>query len=277
MIINKRNIYTMKKLKLFARYLALLTLVIFSSCASKEKIVYLEDMHEGISYPIDYKHEATIHCDDRLSISVSSKNPELAIPFNAQNGTYSISSDGSVSVSDGASSKRVNAYRVDAQGDITFPLIGKLHVEGMTINQATELIRNRIIEGNYIKDPMVSIDFTNFKYSVLGAVGKAGTYTVNGDRITLLEAVANAGDLTKNARLDRVTVIREQHGERQLYVHDIRSKNIFDSPAFYLQQNDVVYVEPKNLDTKREDRTWKFTTFFVSLASLACSLIWALK
>lgn len=267
----------MRKIKLITSCMALLFLALFASCASNKEFVYLQDMHEGLTYPVDYKHEATIHCDDRLAISVTSKNPELAIPFNAQNASFRISSDGSVSANDVPASAKGSGYRVDVEGNITFPILGKLHLEGMTINQATELIRNRIIEGNYIKEPMVNIDFTNFKYSVLGAVGNPGTFTVNGDRITLLEAVAKAGDLSTKARTDRVTVIREQNGERQMYVHDLRSKNIFDSPAFYLQQNDVVYVEPKYNKRDREDRTWQFTTFFVSIASLACSLIWALK
>jgi len=267
----------MKKIKLLTGCMAMLVLVAVTSCASKKDFIYLQDMREGMAYPVDFKHEATIHCDDRLAISVSSKNPELAIPFNTQNASFRISADGSVSANEAPSAGKAAGYRVDVDGNITFPILGKLHLEGKTINQATELIRNRIIEGNYIKEPMVNIDFTNFKYSVLGAVGSPGTYTVSGDRITLLEAVAKAGDLSTKARTDRVTVIREQNGERQMYVHDLRSKNIFDSPAFYLQQNDVVYVEPKYSKKDAEDRTWQFTTFFVSLASLAVSLIWALK
>ena len=105
-----------------------------------------------------------------------------------------------------------------------------------------------------MKDPLVSIEFLNFKYTVLGAVGSNGTYTVDGDRVTLLEAIAKAGDLTSKAKVDRVAVIREIEGERQIFMHDLRTKDIFDSPCFYLQQNDIVYVEPKYKKKDVEDR-----------------------
>ena len=107
-----------------------------------------------------------------------------------------------------------------------------------------DLIKNRIIQGNYIKDPQVSLEFLNFKYTVLGAVGRTGTFTVKDDRITLLEAIANAGDLSSKAKINSVAVIREIDGEREIFVHDLRSKELFTSPCYYLQQNDIVYVEP---------------------------------
>lgn len=262
----------------FFKLLAALSLAILSSCSSHKDFVYLKDIQPGVDYAADLKHEAVIHANDRLSISVSSKNPELALPFNQAGGNFRLSADGSVTASDDAasSSSREKGYRVDVQGDINFPLLGKLHLEGLTLNQATELIRTRIMEGNYIKDPLVTVEFLNFKYTVLGAVGRVGSYTAQGDRVTILEALAQAGDLLPKARLDRIRVIREEGGVRREYVQDIRNKSIFDSPAFYLQQNDVVYVEPKYDKRDREDRTWQFTTFFVSLAGVATSLIWAL-
>ena len=128
-----------------------------------------------------------------------------------------------------------------------------------------------------MKDPIVSIEFLNFKYTVLGAVGRNGTFNVEGDRITLLEAIANAGDIAVNARIDRVAVIREVNGEREMFMHDLRSKEIFDSPAFYLQQNDIVYVEPKYRKADIEDRGWKITTFLLSVVSAISSVMWAIK
>ena len=128
-----------------------------------------------------------------------------------------------------------------------------------------------------MKDPLVSIEFLNFKYTVLGAVGHNGTFSADGDRVTLLEAIANAGDLTDKARTDRVAVIREVDGARQMFMHDLRSKDIFDSPCFYLQQNDVVYVEPKYRKKDAEDRGWQITTLLISIASLVTSILWVLK
>jgi polysaccharide export outer membrane protein len=122
----------------------------------------------------------------------------------------------------------------------------------------------------------VSIEFLNFKYTVLGAAG-AGTYNVEGDRITLLEAIAKAGDLAENARINRVQVIREENGVRKVYNHDLRSKEIFDSPAYYLQQNDIVYVEPKYKKKDTEDRTIQYSSLLLSILSTVCSVLWWLN
>ena len=127
-----------------------------------------------------------------------------------------------------------------------------------------------------MKDPLISIEFLNFKYTVLGAVSSPGTYTLDGDRITLLEAIAKSGDLSARAMTDRVAVIREIDGERQMFMHDLRSKEIFDSPCFYLQQNDIVYVEPKYLKKDGEERGWQIGQTVLSLVSIVCSLLWVL-
>lgn len=145
------------------------------------------------------------------------------------------------------------------------------------MSEVTKLIRDRIVQGNYIKDPIISIEFLNFKYTVLGAVGRNGTFSVDGDRVTLLEAIANAGDLTSKARIDRVAVIREVGNERQMFMHDLRSTDVFESPCFYLQQNDIVYVEPKYRKKDTEDRGWQVVTTLLSLVTAICSIMWVTK
>lgn len=256
-------------------FLSFMALWLLASCASRKDFVYLDDMQTGEKYPIDAKYEAEVHCDDRLSILVSCKNPELAIPFNIQGGNFRVNSDGSVNSSDATVNEK--GYRVDASGNIDFPILGKLHVEGLKISEVKDLIEARIKQGEYIKDPLVAVEFLNFKYTVLGAVGRNGTFTVNGDRITLLEAIANAGDLLPKARIDRVKVIREVGNEKQMFIHDLRSTDIFQSPCFYLQQNDIVYVEPRYRKKDAEDRGWQITTMLISLASLVTSILWVLK
>ena len=254
---------------------SLLAVLLLTSCARK-RIVYLQDMEMGVRYPINLKYEAVVHRDDRLSITVSCKNPELAIPFNIYGGTFKVGSDGNVTAD---ASTRINekGYRVDVDGNIDFPILGKLHVEGLKVGEVRDLIKNKIIEGEYMKDPLVAIEFLNFKYTVLGAVGRNGTFSVDGDRITLLEAIANAGDLSAKAKIDRVAVIREIDGERQMFMHDLRSKDLFDSPCFYLQQNDIVYVEPKYRKKDNEERGWQIGTTMLSAVTAACSIIWATK
>lgn len=254
---------------------SLLAVLLLSSCASPKKFVYLQDMRMGEEYVLDVKKEAIIHRDDRLDITVSCKNPELAIPFNIQGGNFRVDSRGEVVA--GESVSTVKGYRVDVDGNIDFPILGKLHVEGLKVSELTDMIKDRIIQGNFIKDPLVSVEFLNFKYTVLGAVGSNGTYTANGDRVTLIDAIAKAGDLTSKARVDRVAVIRETENGREMFMHDLRSTDIFQSPCFYLQQNDIVYVEPKYRNKNTEDRGWQIATTTLSLASVICSLIWALK
>lgn len=255
---------------------SMLVLLLLTSCASRKNFVYLQDMEMGLKYPIETKYEAVIHRDDRLSITVSCKNPELAIPFNIYDGTFRVGTDGSVTA-DVTSKVNEKGYRVDVDGNIDFPILGKLHIEGMKVGEVRDLIKTKIEEGEYMKDPLVSIEFLNFKYTVLGAVGSNGTYSVDGDRVTLLEAIAKAGDLTAKARIDRVAVIREVDGERQMFMHDLRSKDIFDSPCFYLQQNDIVYVEPKYKKKDNEDRGWQIGTTLLSVVTAVCSILWAIK
>lgn len=255
-------------------FLFLSALLALSSCVSSKDFVYLQDMQVGERYHFERKHEAVVHRDDRLSITVSCKQPELALPFNTQTAAVRVSSTGEISSAPDGTDK---GYRVDVDGNIDFPMLGKINVEGRTLAEVTQLIKNGIIEGNFIKNPLVSVDFLNFKYTVLGAVGSNGTFTVKGDRVTLLEAIANAGDLATNARVDKVTVIREIGKERQIFVHDLRSSNIFNSPCFYLQQNDIVYVEPKYRKKERSERIAQYITMTLSAIATACTVIWAVK
>ena len=203
---------------------------------------------------------------------MSSKNPELAIPFNIYGGAFTIAADGSIA-SEKSTNVNEKGYRVDVDGNIDFPILGKIYVDGMKVSEVRDLLKQKIEEGNYMKNPIITIEFLNFKYTVLGAVGSAGTYSVEDDRITLLDAIAKAGDLRSNAKVDHIAVIREVDGKRQVYVHDIRSKDIFTSPCYYLQQNDIVYVEPKYQSKDRESRFFQIGAWIISLASVAATIV----
>lgn len=251
---------------------AVAAVLLMASCGSSRKFVYLNDMVPGESYPINVESGTVVHVNDRLDIKVSCKNLELAVPFNTQTGAYQVSTDGSVKTAGVDLAEK--GYRVDADGNIVFPILGKINVEGKSIKEVSELIESMIEEGNYIKDPEVSIEFLNFKYTVLGAVNGKGTYTVDGDRVTILEAIAKAGDVTKAARLDKVAVIRMVDGKQQIFYNDLRTADIFMSPTYYLQQNDIVYVEPKHKE--RNERAWQWVTFGTSIISVASTVLWAL-
>lgn len=262
----------MKKNLIFVCCMAVLLLM--PSCASRKDIVYLQDMVMGERYPYDVKNEAVIHLNDRLSITVTCKKQELAVPFNAYGKSIQVDPNGNVTT--GSTGDASKGYRVNVDGNIEFPILGKLHVQGLKVSEVTELIKRRIIDGGYIKDPQVSLEFLNFKYTVLGAVNGKGTFSVEDDRITLLEAIAKAGDLAPNAQIDKVAVIREINGEREIFYHDLRTKDLFMSPCYYLQQNDIVYVEPKKQDKDKSELGWKITSTLISVASMVTSLLWVL-
>ena len=263
----KNRIYSLfRNLAVFAMALLL------TSCAAPRKLMYLNDMMPGEQYDVNLESATVINSNDRLDIKVSCKNPELAVPFNAQLGSYQVSPDGSVK----SAGVDLNAgYRVDDDGNIVFPVLGKINVGGKTIKEVSEIIETMIEAGDYIKNPEVTIEFLNFKYTVLGAINGKGTYTVDGDKVTIIEAIAKAGDLAKNARLDRIAVIRMINGKYEIFYNDIRTAEIFKSPTYYLQQNDIVYVEPKHKE--RNERAWQTATFIVSFGSLASTILWALS
>lgn len=207
------------------------------SCGSPRNVVYLQDVEPLKRQALGRPYEMIIHPDDLLSIMVNSKDPELALPFNMPVVTYQL---GGLS----APQQRVLGYLVDKDGNIDFPILGNLKVGGLTRMQLTALIKNRLIGEDLIKDPVITVQFLNFKISVMGEVARPGSFTINSDRVTLLEALSMAGDLTIYGRRDRVGVIREVENKRTILFHDLRSADLFESPCYYLQQNDIVYVEP---------------------------------
>ena len=213
-----------------------------ASCSAPKEVLYLQDIASIKEENIDKNYEVIIHKDDLLAILVNSKDPELALPFNMPVVTYQIGAQTTAQ-------QRLLGYLVDQNGDIDFPLLGKIHVEGLTRMQVTELIKQKLMSEDLIKDPIVTVQFLNFKVSVMGEVTRPGTFDISGDRITLLEALSMAGDLTIYGRRDRVAVIREKDGKRRILYHDLRSSDIFQSPCYYLQQNDIVYVEPNKAKT----------------------------
>ena len=237
--------------------------VLCTSCASSKKVVYLQDVVPLKQQVIEQKYEVYIHNDDLLAIMVNSKNPELALPFNMPMVSYQLGSES-------GGQQRVLGYLVDTNGDIDFPILGKLHVAGLTRLQLTDLI----------KDPIVTVQFLNYKVAVMGEVNRPGSFNISGDRITLLEALSMAGDLTIYGRRDRVAVIREKDGKRTILFHDLRSADIFNSPCYYLQQNDIVYVEPNKakagqseINQNKSVGVWlSAASILVSIASLIVTL-----
>ena len=237
-----------------------------------KKINYLQDIQDNTSMSMKVNKGIIIQPQDQLSIIVSSQNPTMAVPFNLSVSTFYTGSELSAS----GSSQRITGYVVNNEGDIQFPLLGALHVAGLNRWELQDLIRDKLDASGLLKEAVVTVEFLNFKVSVLGEVTAPGTYSVTGDKITILQALALARDLTIYGQRENVQVIREQNGKRQIYTLDLTNSGIFDSPAYYLQQNDVVYVTPSKVRAGQgeiNENYFKSGSFWISLASISMTTI----
>lgn len=220
----------------------------FSSCMSTKKIVYMQgaDTLYAVPQEITQAFELEIQPDDELAISVTSKNAKLIGPFNNNTLIGSGGGDGSrSSVSTTNTSSGVSYFLVDKDNNIEFPVFGTINTKGKTCKQLAKELQDRFISEGHINDAVVNVKVMSFKVTVLGDVKNPGTQTCTGERLTLLEALGRAGDMNSSGKRNGVLVVREENGQRVTYSIDLRNtEEIFQSPAYYLQQNDVVYVQP---------------------------------
>ncbi|MFV8465664.1 polysaccharide biosynthesis/export family protein [Flavobacterium sp. LB1P62] len=240
-------------------------IVLFFSCASKKDIVYyqnidiLQKQEKGTSY------EIKIQPDDLLMIIVSAEDPEIAAPFNLN--TVSVVS---VDKQDTPGLQSAQLYLVDTMGNINFPILGKLKISGMTRSEVLEMLCKKI--STYIKNPMVNLRVMNFKVSLQGEVNSPGTYTVVSERLTLIEALSMAKDLTIYGKRHNILIIREIDGVKSYNRVDITKAEFINSPFYYLSQNDVVYVEP-NKTRINGAAVGSNTGVIISVSSLIITLI----
>lgn len=209
-----------------------------SGCNSSRNLVYFSNLKNTESYttPIQINNELTIQADDLLDISVSSLSPESNILFN--NGVLPTASG----ISYAAQTTRPIGYLVDKNGSINFPVLGTISLSGLSTAEATKKLTDQI--RTHVKNPAVNIKFINFRITVIGEVMKPSSFIIPTERINILEALGLAGDMTVYGKRENVLLIREQDGVRTTTRIDLTNKQILSSPYFYLQQNDIVYVEP---------------------------------
>nr|WP_288835186.1 polysaccharide biosynthesis/export family protein [uncultured Flavobacterium sp.] len=210
---------------------------LFFSCTPKKNILYYQNIDEMASAKLN-SYEIRIQPDDLLQINISAEDPKITAPFNLN--PVNVIGEGSQV----ASKSAVNDYLVDAYGYIDFPELGKLKLSGMTRSEVLALFKKKI--SAYIKNPIITVRLQNFKVAVQGEVGGPGVFTVASDRITLIEALTMAGDLKTTANRKNILVIREIDGVKSYFRVDVTKADFINSPYYYLAQNDVIYVEPKN-------------------------------
>ena len=243
-----------------SKILIVLITLIISSCASKKDLVYFQGEQESHTKYEDYIPR--IQSSDMLAISITAADIKATEPFNQQS-VYQLNS----AVQNNPYAK---VYTVDEQGNINYPIIGQIKVGGLTRTEAENELKSKL--SKYIVNPGVNINFTNFRISVLGEVTKPGNFTVPNERVSILDAIGMAGDLTINGVRSNIMVIREQNGQKQTYNVDLTSKDVLNSPVYYLAQNDVVYVEPNNAKISASKFTPNYS-LWISVAGVIISVI----
>ncbi len=242
-------------------FLVFFLIITLTSCVSEKDILYLQDV-DKLQQDSDLgTYKTILRPNDLLSILVSSYDLDAVRPFNLS----SVAPD-QISMSQGNTSQQGQSYLVDAEGNIEFPVLGKVKVAGSSRIEVVKLLKDQIAQ--YVKDPIVNVRIINYKITVLGEVTKPGTFTIPDERISILGAIGLAGDLTIYGKRDEVLVIREKEDGVKTYEKlDLRSKSIFKSDFFYLQQNDVVVVSPNKVQVKQAGVN-SSTSLYFSIATL---------
>lgn len=243
----------LKNVKAIALGVALLTL---ASCVTPRRVNYLQDMTHGSQIQLEDRFEARIAAYDDLSIVVSSSQPnqELVAPFNVVRDSK-------------------GGYLVDVDGNIDFPVLGKMHVAGLTRLQLQDTVTARLTRGGYLEDPFVIVRFNTFKIFFIGA-GGGKVVNVPNERCTFLEALALSGGLDNFTPRDRIAVMREVNGKMVMRYLDPRSSDVFNDPFFMLHQNDFIITDGMNNGTLRQEVTfWTgMVSTILSMASLLTSI-----
>lgn len=242
--------------------LFLISSIIVSSCATKDDVVYFNNSQslEGQENLLDY--EPTIEANDvlRINVSSSSVNEEIVSPFQ-------MNQQGGQSGGGGGQNLSLTGYLVSPQGTINFPVLGTVEVEGLNRTAIQQKLQDQIAE--YVIDPVVDVRIVNFSVTVLGEVGAPGRVSITDGRVTMPELLAMSGDITYNGKRENIMVIREVKGVKSVGYIDMTESDLFDSPFFYLKQNDLVYVEP----TYRTVKSAGFFSSYQGIISVGTTLI----
>ena len=276
-------------MKIYVKTLLVVSLIcLLGSCAAPKNVAYFQNAEDIRGMSLQKEQPVRLRPKDKINILVSSADPMLVSQFNLTAATRNMRSLGSTTApkttlgSTGASgTAQLLAYTVDEQGDINFPVLGKVAVKGRTRQEVAEYIRLRLIERDLVRDPIVTVEYVNLSVNILGEVNRPGRIEITKDYFTIVDAIAQAGDLTIVGQRENVMVHREVDGEDYTYIINLCDRQeMLNSPAYYLQQNDVVYVTPTP-KRRREARTsgniFNQPAFWISLASLLTtisSLLW---
>ena len=242
--------------------ISIISIIFITSCASRKNLVYFQDepLEAGL---LIYEPEQLVYKpDDILTINVSALDPDTVRPFNlpviANNTNVGLNAQAQL---------QVQSYLVDYDGNIQFPVLGALKVEGLTRTELTSLLTEKI--STYVNDPIVNVRLANFTITIIGEVSSPGTFTIQDERITLLEALGMANDLTIFGARKNVLIIREVDGKKKFANVDLTSIKTVNSPVYYLQQNDVIYVEPNKARIRSSSYNQNNNVLIAAIGTLA--------
>lgn len=246
-------------------------MLVLSSCSTPKNIVYFQDTTAGTTDKLAVQDPIKLRPGDMLNIVVSSKDAELAMLFNKVQSTRMLGSS-----TPSSANGNTMPYTVNDAGYIDFPVLGEILVKGLTRMQLEDTIQQKLRSQNLVKDAMVTVEFNNLKVTVLGEVVHPGTVSITRDDQTILDVIAQAGDLTITGQRENVKVYRREGGEEKTYLVDLTSaQNVFSSPVYYMQQGDIVYVEPNSKkinESTNNGNTVRTYAFWMSLTSFLLSL-----
>ncbi len=261
-------------------FIILLIAICFAACTAPKDVTYFQDSDRLNGMALQAEQQLRLHPEDKINIVVNSSNPMLEKQFTLMT-TNSKSVLGSsvqpqTSASGSSSNTQMVAYTVDEQGTIEFPILGKIAVGGKTRQQVAQYIQDRLIARELVSDPIVTVEYVNMGVNVLGEVSKPGHIGISKDHFTIVDALSYAGDLTINGNRRNILVTRNVEGENKVYHLDMTNmQSVLNSPAYYLQQNDLVYVSPNN-KRKRESNatgnTFNNPSIWISIASLLTTI-----
>lgn len=265
----------MKRISLLLWLLAIGILAV-PSCSTPKEISYFQDLESVEGQRIGGAKGITVRPKDKISIIVNCKNPELTALFNLPYVTQRLGENSRSTISSGYSQGSISGYTVDDRGCVDFPVLGEVHVAGMTREEIASEIKRELREQGQATDAVVTVDFMNLYYQVLGEVARPGRYAIDKDALTIFDAIGAAGDLTIYGRRDRVKVLRDEGGRMRTYEVDLCSaSDLIASPAYYIRQNDVIYVDPNDVRARQSTvngNNVRSTSFWISLTSLAASI-----
>ncbi|MCI6161610.1 MAG: polysaccharide biosynthesis/export family protein [Prevotella sp.] len=254
-----------------------MVILLAASCKTPSNVTYFQDMENGNEETISHVSGIRLKPDDQISIVVKSRTAEVTNSLNLPIISHLVGSPEEASINRGQGNL---GYTIDSEGNIDFPLLGNLHIAGMTRKEVSELIKKELASKQLAADVVVTVDFLNLSYSVMGEVLTPGKYSINKEKVSILEALSTAGDMTLYGNREKVIVQREENGVSKTYTLNLlNGKSLLKSPAYYLQQNDVVYVSPNDYrkrqayGTSNETKTGSFWISIVSVLTTVAVLI----